>query len=198
MTTLANSALIASVLALVAGASLRAQEGADITTSLSRMSALAYTEAFPEVDRIELYTLVLDPKHKDAVPEGGSRERFKLGSSGGFGGAKSSDVYVDVDLHVTIDGKKCKEITDAWRSLSFQPNGALCHVPPYGVRFYRENNLLFETTVCWKCHNFYMPEIDPKTGEMNLLLYGFKNDTHAKKLLSIFHKHLPIPKRTKK
>jgi len=73
----------------------------------------------------------------------------------------------------------------------------MCHTPPYGVRFYRDNKMLFETTVCWECHNFYLPEIDPETGEMKLLLYGFKNDSRAKKLLSIFQKQLPIPKRKK-
>jgi hypothetical protein len=55
----------------------------------------------------------------------------------------------------------------------------------------------YSKLLCWECHNFYLPEIDPETGEMKLLLYGFKNDSRAKKLLSIFQKQLPIPKRKK-
>lgn len=194
MPIFARSTLIASVIVAFGLVSCSAQDSSQLKESLSLMSALAFTEAFPEVERIELYTLVLDSKLKDAPQEGASPERFKIGSSIGFANA---EIFVAVDSHVTIDGKKCKEITDAWRSLTFQPNGTLCHVPPYGVRFYRNDKLVFETTVCWKCHNFYMPEIDPKSGEMKLLLYGFKDDSHAKKLLAIFQKHLPIPKHKK-
>lgn len=174
-----------------------AQETNGIRVSLSRMAALAYTESFPEVDRIELYTLDLDHQHEGKETEAPSQGRFKIGDKHGFGGASSIEIFADVVSRVTIEGKKCKEITDAWRSLTFQPNGAMCHTPPYGVQFYRDNKMLFETTVCWECNNFYLPEIDPETGEMKLLLYGFKNDSRARKLLSIFQKQLPIPKRKK-
>ena len=177
--------------------STNAQEANDIRVSLARMSALAYTESFPNVDRIELFTLDLDHRHKEKAPDDPTQERFQIGGKQGFGGGETFEIFVEVVSKVTIDGKKCKDMTDAWRSLSFQPNGALCHTPPYGVRFYRENKLLFETTICWECHNFYLPEIDPKTGEMKLQLFGFKNDSHAKKLLAIFQKELPIPKRKK-
>ena len=196
--SIAKSLLIVSIVAVVGVAQSLAQEGADLKSSLSHMSALAYTEAFPEVDRIELYSLVIDGKQREGQPNSSSSpERFKIGGHEGYEGFGGLDIFVDVDSHVTIAGKKCKEITDAWRSLTFQPNGALCHVPPYGVRFYRNDKLLFETTVCWKCHNFYMPEIDAQSGEMKLLLYGFKNDSSAKKLLHVLQKQLPLPKRSK-
>ena len=195
MTSLTRILLVSYIIVLVDFDTSAAQEGQELKTSLSRMSALAYTEAFPDVDRIELYTLLLESKLRDeqldALP---SNEKFKIGSSNGFGGA---DIYVEVAAHVTIDGKKCKDITDAWRSMTFQPNGAFCHVPPYGMQFFRKEKLLFETTVCWKCHNFYMPEIDSQSGEMKLLLYGFKDDSRAKKLLAVLQKHLPLTK-TKK
>jgi len=195
MISLTRTFFVAYIIVVANFDTSAAQEGQELKTSLSRMSALAYTEAFPDVDRIELYTLLLERKLRveqlDALQ---SNKKFKIGSSNGFGGA---DVYVEVAAHVTIDGKKCKNITDAWRSMTFQPNGALCHVPPYGIRFFRNEKLLFETTVCWKCHNFYMPEIDSQSGEMKLLLYGFKDDSNAKKLLTMLQKHLPLPKRKK-
>ena len=192
MISLARTVLIIFIVAVVGVGQTAAQEGQELKTSLSRMSALAYTEAFPDVDRIELYTLLLERKVRDEKLEASSsNEKFKIGSSNGFGG---SDVFVEVAAHVTIDGKKCKVITDAWRSMTFQPNGALCHVPPYGIRFFRNEKLLFETTVCWKCHNFYMPEIDSQSGEMKLLLYGFKDDSHAKRLLTVLQKQFPLTK----
>lgn len=188
-------ALITGVIAVIAAASTNAQEVFDLKTSLSRMSALAYTEAFPEVDRIELCTLKIDREQILDQTKIASVDKFKISRNGGFG---SADIYFEVDGHTTVDGKKCKEVADAWRTLTFQPNGALCHTPPYGVRFYRNNELLFETTVCWECHNFYMPQIDARDGELNHTLYGFRDDSHSKKLLSMFQKLLPLPKRKQK
>ncbi len=63
--------------------------------------------------------------------------------------------------------------------------------------FYRDDKLIFETTVCWKCHNFHMPRVDPTTGTAEMILYGFKNDAKSKKLLALLQKHLPLPKKSR-
>jgi hypothetical protein len=55
-----------------------AQETNDIRVSLSRMVALAYTESFPEVDRVELYTLDLDHQQEGKETEAPSQGRFKI------------------------------------------------------------------------------------------------------------------------
>lgn len=33
---------------------------------------------------------------------------------------------------------------------------ALCHLPIHGVRLWSGDDLIFETSLCWKCNNFYM------------------------------------------
>lgn len=196
--------IFAMAIAWCCTASVNAQDAHDLREAISRMSALAFTEAFPEVDRIELYVFGRKAKEeKDSSNTISPPEKFGIGLTvgGGFGEpldeASKVPLEFEVHSHITIYGKKCAEITDTWRSLTFQPNGALCHAPPYGLRFYRNDKLLFETTVCWKCHNFYMPEMDPRTGEAKLLLYGFKEDSASRKLLRTLQKLLPIPKPNK-
>jgi hypothetical protein len=33
--------------------------------------------------------------------------------------------------------------------------GAWCHYPIHGIRIYARGELLFETSLCWVCHNYY-------------------------------------------
>jgi len=33
--------------------------------------------------------------------------------------------------------------------------GALCHFPIHGIRIYAGDQLLFETSICWECGNYY-------------------------------------------
>jgi hypothetical protein len=33
--------------------------------------------------------------------------------------------------------------------------GAWCHYPIHGIRIHARNELLFETSLCWVCHNYY-------------------------------------------
>jgi len=45
----------------------------------------------------------------------------------------------------------------SWREFPVDSsNGALCHFPLYGFQFYKRNKLIFETSVCWACENFYV------------------------------------------
>ena len=45
---------------------------------------------------------------------------------------------------------------------------ARCHEPPLGLRFYRDTQILFESSLCWKCDNIYL--YDPSAGKREL--YG--------------------------
>ena len=35
-----------------------------------------------------------------------------------------------------------------------QDDGALCHLPIHGIKAYKNNQIIFESTFCWKCSNF--------------------------------------------
>ena len=39
-----------------------------------------------------------------------------------------------------------------------EAGGALCHFPIHGLRVYARNKLLFETSLCWHCHNYYFED----------------------------------------
>jgi len=64
----------------------------------------------------------------------------------------------------------------------------------YGLRLYRDDVLLFETTVCWQCQNFYVPRYDKENQRFTHGWYGFANDDNAKSLLKLFRSLLPHPK----
>jgi hypothetical protein len=34
--------------------------------------------------------------------------------------------------------------------------GALCHLPIHGIRIFSDDALLFETSLCWACNNYYV------------------------------------------
>ena len=176
------------------------QEDKTLRSSVAEVTRLAFTESLPEVDRIELFRVVRDSDNsvppKEPNVEQMSKDKFLIRSFDGsvLGNEKS---YIDVDSHVTIKADRCKEIVETWRKMKFKPNGAFCHVPPYGVRFYKDDKLLFETTICWKCHNFYIPEYDPKTGELKMVIFGFDDNANAKKLLNLFQRALPLKSKEK-
>lgn len=173
----------------------RGQEERTLRSTVARVTRLAFTESLPEADRIELFILAVDwesknPPAKDD-PEKQSKDRFLLRS---FSGSlpETDNPYIDVVSHATIKGNACKAILDTWRKLKFRPNGAFCHAPVYGIRFYRNDELLYETTVCWRCHNFYIPEYDPQSGELKMIIYGFDDNPNARKLLKLFQQALPL------
>ena len=63
--------------------------------------------------------------------------------------------------------------------------GALCHFPIHGLRIYARDKLLFETSICWHCSNYYFTY----DGVSNWL--GLTDDAiDIKKLLDDF---MPIP-----
>ncbi len=191
-----NFALTVVLICLLCGTTI-GQDTKILQATLSNIARFAYTESLPNADRIELYTLskvTAEDESENGAEK--SPERFLL-SAGGYDEKDVTLIYVGVDSHVTIQGNDCKNIVETWRSLEFQPNGAFCHTPPYGIRFYRDDKLIFETTVCWKCHNFHMPRVDPTTGTAEMILYGFKNDAKSKKLLALLQKHLPLPKKSR-
>ncbi len=58
----------------------------------------------------------------------------------------------------TLTGPDAEALAALWRSQTFgHEYPAMCHKPAFGVRFYRGSSLTFETSVCFRCSNFYVP-----------------------------------------
>jgi hypothetical protein len=78
----------------------------------------------------------------------------------------------------TVSGSDAESFAALWRAQTFDPDlQGLCHSPPYGFRFYSGSKLLFETSLCYHCANFYVSDLTgsywwgfnpgtPKAGEL--------------------------------
>jgi len=159
----------------------------DGDTPQDRMLSLAHTDALARFDRIELYAVSMPKPFGDEEPKREPTEStFPVRPYG---------VYADIHAHKTIRGAACDELRTTWQSLAFDRlGGAFCHHPVYGFRLYRDDDLLFETTVCWECQNFYVPRYDPDKRRYTHGWYGFANDDNAKSLLKLLRSLLPHPK----
>jgi hypothetical protein len=81
--------------------------------------------------------------------------------------------------HIHVQGDTAQQIAHLWRQLP--PDEQMrCHNPPFGLRFYRGNNLLIQGSVCWECNNIFVEE----NGEN--LAYTFDGQhAHSQQLLAL-------------
>ena len=159
-----------------------------------RMLSLAHTDALPDFDRAELYAVSI-PRPFVSDEKLISDEKPKRASTDETFPVRPYGTYADIHAHVTLRGEDCQKLRKAWQSLSFDRlGGAFCHEPVYGMRLYRGKDLLFETTVCWKCQNFYVPRYNSKEKRHVYGWYGFADDENSKRLLKLFQSLLPHPK----
>lgn len=81
---------------------------------------------------------------------------------------------------VQLTDEDTQKAAHLWRQL---PGGlqARCHTPPFGLRFYQENRLLLECSICWKCNNIYIRE---ELAKQTYYHFAGKSDI-AKKLYEI-------------
>ncbi|QDV41254.1 hypothetical protein Enr13x_10920 [Stieleria neptunia] len=175
---------------------------ADETASVPRYHALAslvqaaHTTDLPVVDRIEVFALPVLDDEENSGPTPQSETFLVRPASPRTAGSVEiplSEISVRPLASKAFAAKVAKRIADDWRALEFQPNGAFCHVPTYGIRFYRGDDLIFNVSVCWKCHNFYLPAIDPDSGQPSAKLYGFDDNAPAKRLLNDLRRLVPHP-----
>ena len=124
----------------------------------------------PEVDEIETVSL------KGLAPDS----------------VASDDAILGYRIHAraTVRADQAVEIADLWRK---QRRGrhfsAMCHSPGFALRFLQDGKLVFETTVCWECHNYTLP-----VGIFGRTTYGFDADTdQSRELLKLLETHAPLP-----
>jgi hypothetical protein len=132
----------------------------------------AHTTELPNFDKIKVYALSGEPFRGE--------QGFPILP---YDGAVSK--IVD---EKEITGKQAEAICKLWRTLSDEPNQAMCHSPPYGFRFYKGDELIYQTSMCWKCNNYYGPNDEGKS-----IWYGLKTDKQSAALLKLCRKLLPHP-----
>jgi hypothetical protein len=55
---------------------------------------------------------------------------------------------------VQLQGASADRIAELWRNL--QPGEQMrCHIPPFGLRFYSSDKLIYEASICWRCNNVH-------------------------------------------
>ena len=82
-------------------------------------------------------------------------------------------------LFVRVKGETAQQIAHLWRQLP--PEGQMrCHFPPFGLRFYVENKLLVQGSVCWQCNNIHAEQ----NGE-NLLYEFDAQHPHSQQLFAL-------------
>lgn len=91
----------------------------------------------------------------------------------------------------TVDSTQAEQISSLWSQQVFDPMiQALCHEPAYGLRFLKDDTLIWETSICFKCNNFTL-ECGPHPSMTTFM--GFDSRTEeAKQLLSMLKEILPL------
>lgn len=79
----------------------------------------------------------------------------------------------------------CVAVTKTITSEKKFSGGALCHMPIHGLRIYARNELLFETSICWHCRNYYF-----ETDWQSLT-------EDAADLRKLLEAHMPVPEEEK-
>ena len=132
------------------------------------------TSKLPDVDRLVVYAI-------DEIVSG----------DGEFPIRAYERQHAPVLSSTVIRRGEARRMAELWRHLSFEKGWqALCHEPPYGVRFYRGDELVFETSICWSCTNFFVRQRD---GSYDW--YGFHaEDLNAETLFAELQKLVPHPK----
>jgi hypothetical protein len=87
----------------------------------------------------------------------------------------------------TLTSEQIKTLLPALQmtvSVQKDEGGAACHFPIHGIRVWVGNNLLFQTSFCWHCGNFFVKYPDETSRWLNI---------EEPKLQKIFNDLMPIP-----
>lgn len=92
---------------------------------------------------------------------------------------------------VVLTAEQRKEVLPALQKIlgGDESSGLLCHWPIHGVRVFSGEKVLFQTSICWECRNFY---VDYPDGAEEV---GLGDSAELQKILE---KVMPIPEGRKK
>lgn len=141
------------------------------------VAAEKYGWLLPEVDRVE-FSLIGAGDASD---------------TNGFPHRVGELEYYPIAAQKTIIGEEAHEFRKKWRAMTFSwALSGMCHEPAYGLRFFKDRKRIFETTLCWKCSNFYVPTA------LGYTYCGFdEKNQPAQAVWELLQKHMPLPEETK-
>ena len=61
----------------------------------------------------------------------------------------------DDALSVKVEGSVAQDIADLWRQLPFAGQ-MRCHIPPFALRFFQNNQMVLHASICWMCNNIWV------------------------------------------
>lgn len=130
-------------------------------------------------DAVEIYRL--DFSMADEVPEGKENDFFPI---------KPYEQMAEILARKCLKGEEleaCRKATAELLKVPDDSGGAFCHYPIHAVRFLRGEEIVFESSFCWKCSNYYVTF--PNNADGSASWCGIGSDGIQKFL----EKHLPIP-----
>lgn len=97
------------------------------------------------------------------------------------------DSFAKIVGTTELEGDELKTFTQMWRGMSpgysYQ---ALCHEPVFAVEFFKGEERVFRTSICWHCSNFYVEIFGSSTW------YGFDSRSkEAQAVLKYFEEKIP-------
>jgi hypothetical protein len=99
-------------------------------------------------DAVEIYRLVFSMAGE--VPKGKENDFFPI---------KPYDQMSEILARKRLNGEDLEACRKATAELLKAPetwSGILCHYPIHGVRFFKGTEVVFESSFCWKCSNYYV------------------------------------------
>jgi len=137
-------------------------------------------DAIKHADGAEILLLNFTPVKE--VPEGKEEKYFPILPYGS---------HTEILDRKRLNAEKLAQCREATVKLLQEENdwggGAFCHFPIHGIRLFRGEEVIFQTSICWKCINYYIEYPDDfETASW----VGFEGKLIREFLMS----EMPIPK----
>lgn len=153
-----------------------------------RMADLEYkravAKAFPTADRVEVFLLDFAMKAIEGGDADDEAESFPIRSD-----RKRAKILARRGVPPQEIPRWCAAVAETITS-DKPGKGAKCHYPIHGIRISAGNVLLFETSFCWKCNNYYFNYDGDAKWE------GLTDDAQA--FTKLINEFMPIPEAERK
>jgi hypothetical protein len=131
-------------------------------------------------DAVEIF--LLDPGIGEELPKGQEDKFFPIRPYGHF------VKIIERRRLVGEPFEACRRATAELLRVREDSGGAFCHYPIHGVRFLRGDEVVYESSFCWLCQNYYVKFPSDEDGRASWV--GIGNEA----LKGFLNKELPIPR----